>query len=129
MMINSSMSNVNWQLSHRTVVEIPISLSLRWTVPQKELRHMFKKVKSVLESRTIRPCNNPSPCWSHLHVHAEATFTDRTPFLNGFITGLQNTFEFPNVQLIDALLVTFTGEPVFVREFTYNLPVKTSAVI
>ena len=55
--------------------------------------------------------------------------SDMFPFLNGFITGLQNTFEFPNVQLIDALLVTFTGEPVFVREFTYNLPVKTSAVI
>ena len=55
--------------------------------------------------------------------------SDMFPFLNEFITGLQNTFEFPNVQLIDALLVTFTGEPVFVREFTYNLPVKTSAVI
>ena len=76
MMINSSLSNLidDWQLSHRTVVEIPISLSLRWTVPQKELRHMFKKVKSVLESRMIRPCNNPGPCWSYLHVHAGATF-------------------------------------------------------
>ena len=89
---------------------------------------MFKKVKSVLESRTIRPCNNPSPCWSHLHIHVGATFR-LDSILEWVFTGLQNTFEFPNVQLIDALLVTFTGEPVFVREFTYNLPVKTSAVI
>ena len=56
--------DVDWKCCHRTVVEIPNPYHLPVS-SLKEHRHMFKEGESVLlESWTIRLCDNPSPCSS-----------------------------------------------------------------
>ena len=71
--------DVDWKCCHRTVVEIPNPYHLPVS-SLKEHRHMFKEGESVLlESWTIRLCDNPSPCSS-----ANLSETWSTCFFWGF---------------------------------------------